>query len=37
VAVAAAISRDPGAGSVGLSRRPVEGTVTDEDDRAGLG
>ncbi len=37
VAVAAAISRDPQAGSVGLSRRPVEGTAGEEDQRAGLG
>jgi len=37
VAVAAAISRHPDAGSVGLSNRPVEGTITEEDDRAGLG
>ena len=37
VAVAAALSREPGAGSVGLSRRPVEGAAGDEDLRAGLG
>jgi len=37
VAVAAAISRDPGAGSLGLSSRPVEGTATEADERTGLG
>lgn len=37
VAVAAAISGDPQAGSVGLSRRPVEGDAPAEDQRAGLG
>lgn len=37
VAVSAAISGDPRAGAVGLSRRPVEGVAPVEDERAGLG
>ena len=37
VAVAAAVSHDPDAGSVGLSRKPVEGARSEEDKRAGLG
>ncbi|GAB3603196.1 TerC family protein [Microbacterium aureliae] len=37
VAVAAALSRDPSAGSVGLSRRPVSGSAPGSDERAGLG
>ena len=37
VAVAAALSRAAGAGSVGLSRRPVAGDEPPTDERAGLG
>lgn len=37
VAVAAAISREPGVGSVGLSCRPVEGEAGESDQRAGPG
>lgn len=37
IAVAAAISRSAGAGSVGLSNRPVEGTTDAAEERAGLG
>ncbi|MEV1131223.1 TerC family protein [Agromyces sp. NPDC049794] len=37
VAVAAAISRSAGAGSVGLSNRPVEGETDAAEERAGLG
>ena len=37
VAVNAAISTDPNAGSVGLSRKPVEGATHGDGERAGLG
>ena len=37
VAVAAALSNAPDAGSVGLSRKPVEGRVEPGEERAGLG
>lgn len=37
IAVAAAISRSAGAGSVGLSNRPVEGETDAAEERAGLG
>lgn len=37
VAVTAALSNDPGAGSVGLSRKPVEGDGGSSLERAGLG
>ena len=38
VAVTAALSKAPGAGSVGLSGKPVAGDIPpDEDARAGLG
>ena len=37
VAVNAAISTDPAAGSVGLSAKPVEGAAPSEGERAGLG
>lgn len=37
VAVNAAISTDPAAGSVGLSRKPVEGAAAGDGERAGLG
>ena len=37
LAVGAAVSDDPEAGSVGLSSKPVAGKVSDEDERTGLG
>lgn len=37
VAVAAALSKEPGAGSVGLSRKPVSGEAPSGEERAGLG
>lgn len=37
VAVAAALSKEPGSGSVGLSRKPVAGDATQSEPRGGLG
>lgn len=37
IAVAAAVSHDPDAGSVGLSRKPVAGPISEDDQRGGLG
>ncbi|KAA9106362.1 TerC family protein [Microbacterium rhizomatis] len=37
IAVAAALSNAPDAGSVGLSRKPVQGTAEPGEERAGLG
>ncbi|MFB8388013.1 TerC family protein [Microbacterium sp. NPDC055910] len=37
VAVTAALSKEPGAGSVGLSRKPVDGEAASGEERRGLG